>query len=188
MPLPASSPRKLLHTRQVIYQGFEREDGYWDIEGEMRDTKPLAYSDGLNTWAPNAPIHHMLIRATIDAELRVRDIAVAMDAFPHAPCLQVMEPMRRMVGCIMGRGWRKAIETHLGGVQGCAHLRELLYNMATAAYQSVPPLKLMLDPDPATPPPHFGKCLAWDFSGPVIERWFPMHFKSNSSAVPRAKL
>ena len=34
--------------------------------------------------------------------------------------------MRRMIGATMGPGWRKAIETHLGGVQGCAHLRELL--------------------------------------------------------------
>lgn len=184
MPLPPTAPRKPIHTRQVSYRGFAREDGYWDIEGEMLDTKPLVFSDGISTWEPNEPIHHMLIRVTIDGDLLVRDIAVAMDAFPHAPCPQVMGPMSRMVGCTMGRGWRKAIEQHLGGIQGCSHLRELLFNMATAAYQSIPPLPLVRDPDPDNPPRHFGQCLAWDFNGPVIEHSFPMFFRRDPKAIP----
>ncbi|MBP6677177.1 MAG: DUF2889 domain-containing protein, partial [Vitreoscilla sp.] len=66
-------------------------------------------------------------------------------------------------------------ETHLGGVQGCAHLRELLFNMATAAYQTLPD---EAEPaDPARPPHHLGKCLAWDFAGPVVARHHPMFFR-----------
>jgi hypothetical protein len=38
----------------------------------------------------------------------------------------------------MGPGWRQAIDRTIGGVQGCTHLRELLFNMATAAFQTIP--------------------------------------------------
>ena len=39
MPLSEPAPRTLQHVRRVHYQGFEREDGLWDIEGELHDSK-----------------------------------------------------------------------------------------------------------------------------------------------------
>ena len=46
MPLPAPQPRTHLHTRSVVYRGYHREDGLWDIEAEMTDTK--TYTLGRN--------------------------------------------------------------------------------------------------------------------------------------------
>ena len=43
MPLPSPQPRAPEHTRQVTFQGYRREDGLWDIEGEMKDTKSLVF-------------------------------------------------------------------------------------------------------------------------------------------------
>ena len=43
MALPTPAPRKLSHTRQVMLHGYQREDGLWDIEAHMRDTKPFAF-------------------------------------------------------------------------------------------------------------------------------------------------
>ncbi|MEZ5643835.1 MAG: DUF2889 domain-containing protein [Burkholderiaceae bacterium] len=126
-----------MHTRQIRFQGFEREDGLWDIEGELLDTKPHAFEiEGEGRWEPEQPIHHMRIRVTLDNSMVVQDIVAVMDSFPHAPCPQAEDPMRRMIGSTMGRGWRQAIEQHLGGIQGCTHLRELLFAMATAAFQT----------------------------------------------------
>jgi hypothetical protein len=43
-----------MHTRKVEYRGFEREDGLWDIEGELLDTKPHAFViEGEGEWAPH---------------------------------------------------------------------------------------------------------------------------------------
>ena len=40
MPLPApTSERKLLHTRTITCQGYERADGKWDIDGWINDIK-----------------------------------------------------------------------------------------------------------------------------------------------------
>ena len=175
MPLPPPAPRTPQHTRTTVFNGYRRDDGLWDIEGELRDTKSVPFEiPGDGVWQPGEAIHGLKIRVTIDTAFTVRDIAVAMDDVPHPECPQAQAPMHRMIGTTMGPGWRKAIETHLGGIQGCAHLRELLFNMATAAYQTLPD---EAEPaDPARAPHHLGKCLAWDFAGPVVARHHPMFF------------
>jgi hypothetical protein len=83
--------------------------------------------------------------------------------------------MKKMIGCRLGGGWRKAIEDHLGNAKGCTHLRELLFNMATAAFQTV--TGTFASDDPQTPPPHLGRCMSWDFASPLVERRYPMFFQ-----------
>ncbi len=173
MPLPPPQPRTHLHTREVIYRGFQREDRMWDIEAEMRDTKthPVVIP-GEGIWQPGEPIHKLSIRVTIDDGFVVREIAVAMDDVPHPECPIAQDPMQKMIGCTMGPGWRHAIQTSLGGARGCTHLRELLFNMATVAFQTLPegPLPDAIDGSP----PHFvGQCLAWDVNGALVQRHTP---------------
>jgi hypothetical protein len=173
MPLPEPQARQLVHTREVVYRGYRRDDGLWDIEGELRDHKSKAFEiPGEGAWQPGQPLHHLLIRASIDTDMLVREITVAMEAYPHGPCPQAMASMQRMVGCTMGRGWRKAIEHNLGKIQGCTHLRELLYNMATAAYQTL--VEVRLEGDRTVPPAHLGQCVTWDTAGPVVQREYPL--------------
>lgn len=172
LPLPAPQARSLLHTRNTVFRGFKRDDGLWDIEGELLDTKARVLPiPGEPTLVPGAPLHGMAIRVTINAHYVIQAIVVSMDAAPHRECPQSMVSMQAMVGCTMGRGWRKAIERHLGGIGGCTHLRELLFNMATAAFQTV--AHELADPKPQHPPPYFGTCTTWDFNGPVVARLFP---------------
>ncbi|WP_245988771.1 DUF2889 domain-containing protein [Tepidicella xavieri] len=181
MSTPA--PRRPMHTRRVEYRGYLRDDGLWDIEGELHDSKPHAFEiQGEGRWEAGQPVHHMRIRVTLDASMVVRAIEAVMESFPHAPCPQALAPMQRMVGTRMGAGWRKAIEQHLGGIQGCTHLRELLYNMATAAFQTMAEVSFA-PPADGRPPAHLGKCLAWDFDSPVTEKVYPMFFRWRPEAA-----
>ncbi len=173
MPLPSPEPRTHLHTRDAVYRGFQRVDGLWDIEAEMCDTKTRAFEIlGDGAWQPGEPIHKLSIRVTIDDSLVVRAIAVAMDGVPHPECPMAEAPMQKMIGCTMGAGWRHAIARNLGGERGCAHLRELLFNMATVALQTLPEGPF-LDAADGAPPPFVGKCMAWDVNGAVVERHYP---------------
>ncbi|PIT79696.1 DUF2889 domain-containing protein [Limnohabitans sp. JirII-31] len=183
MPLPASQPRTLAHTRQVSYQGFRRDDGLWDIEGHLCDTKPQAFHiQGEGTWQADEPIHDMRIRVTVNAQLVIQEIAVAMDSVPHGECPPAQEPMQQMVGCTMGAGWRRAIDERLGNAKGCTHLRELLFNMATAAFQTITSNFGQTQPD--VPPPHLGRCLSWGFESPLVARQYPMFFKWQPKKPP----
>lgn len=170
--LPPPPARVLSHTRSVVYHGYQRDDGLWDIEAHLRDAKPAFYEvPGEKAWAPNEAIHDMSIRLTIDAQLVVHDIAVAMPSTPHDECASTAAPMRAMIGCRLSSGWRKAIEENLGREKGCAHLRELLFNMATAAFQTVQGTFAVTDPN--VPPPHLGKCMAWGFGTDLVKRRYP---------------
>ena len=84
------------------------------------------------------PIHHMHLRVTVDDSFCIRAIETAMDSTPYGECKTADATLQRMVGQTMGPGWRQAIERAIGGVQGCTHLRELLFNLATAAFQTIP--------------------------------------------------
>ena len=172
MPLPPAQKRTHLHGRNVQFRGYSREDGLWDIEGQVTDVKTTVFVvEGERTWQPGEPIHGMSIRVTIDDHLVVQDVAVAMDHIPHPECPMAMDPMKTMIGCSMAAGWRKAIETNLGNVKGCAHLRELLLNMGTIAFQTLPHVLSSGDPNrPALPT---GNCVAWDSDGTMIARLHP---------------
>jgi hypothetical protein len=179
--LPAAAPRTHVHTRSAVYRGYRREDGLWDIEAELTDAKTYDFTTpDRGTVKAGEPVHGMAIRLTVDDAMKISDVAVGMPAAPFPECQGAKPPMSRLIGCTLGPGWRKAIEHALGGIQGCAHLRELLFNMATAAYQTIPLYRHHLrrlagQPEPVLkrPPPHMGKCLAWDFDGPVVARRRP---------------
>ena len=168
-PPVARSPR---HVRRVNFQSFEREDGLWDIEAELLDTKavdmPRANGQGIRK--AGEPIHHMFIRCTVDTQLVVHAIEASMPSHPFGGCTGALQAMQKMVGCSMARGWRKSIETHLGQVSGCTHLRELLGNMATAAFQSI---ISAFTTTPEQPPAYLGRCTGWDFNGEAVATFYP---------------
>jgi hypothetical protein len=189
MPLPAPAPRKPIHTRKITFEGFLREDGLWDIEAELVDSKSDAIHMHERGLLPaGGAIHHMRVRVTVDDSLTIRAIATAMDAAPFGNCQKAVDPVQKLVGTTLGAGWRKAIEGAIGGVAGCTHLRELLFNVATAAFQTIPVHLARereargerLDPD--APPYFIGKCLSWDREGPVVQRVLPMYYRAPAAS------
>jgi hypothetical protein len=169
----------------VTYQGYERADGLWDIEGELHDSKAYdapAYRTPNVMRLAGAPIHHMWLRVTIDRQLVVHAIEVAMDTHPLQGCTQAQPALQRMVGSSMQRGWRQAIQKHLGDVAGCTHLRELLFNLGTAAFQSLPAVFASGRSD--EPPRHLGQCTGWDFNGAGVKEFFPQFYGRAPASAP----
>ncbi len=127
--------------------------------------------------------HDMSIRITVDDALLVRDVVAGMAARPFEECVQATAPLKRLIGSTLGKGWRRAIDEAMGGTAGCTHLRELLFNMATAAIQAVPSYQEHLqypgerNPGQAQSMPHFvDRCMSWRRTGPVVERHYPQFF------------
>jgi hypothetical protein len=183
MTLSTPKPRQLFHTRQVTFHGYHRDDGLWDIEAELLDTKARdwpSYEQGVQP--PDAPIHHMLARLTLDDGLIVVAIEASMRSTPFAECMGSLPGLQKLVGARVASGWRKAIDTCLGSTAGCTHMREMLISMGTAAFQTLSrgntkssdskPVVLV-----TRPPPHLGQCMAWDFDGPVVERHRPEFYR-----------
>ena len=185
MALPSPSPRKLSHTRTVVYSGFQRGDGLWDIEANLTDIKPYAFI--IPSQGPREaghPVHEMNIRLTIDNDFKIHDVITDMVHIPHPECSQSQKGIHQLIGSTLSAGWRKTIAKFVGGTAGCTHLNELLFNMATAAYQTVPSARQfnaqqagLPEEVPSTPPHHVGKCMSWAFDGPVTQRYYPMFYR-----------
>lgn len=193
--MPLSTPtvaRTPQHIRQVNFRSYERADGLWDIEGELLDTKAidLPRPNGEGIRKAGDPIHHMRIRVTVNTQLVVQAIEAAMEAHPVQDCHAALDAMQRMVGCSMARGWRKSIDANLAGVAGCTHMRELLQNMATAAFQSI---VSAFHTAPDQPPAYLGRCTGWSFNGPAVAQYHPQFVgwifpESKSAAQPPAQV
>jgi hypothetical protein len=176
--LPAPAPRRHLHDRRITYSGYLRDDGLWDIEGELLDSKPYPIKLGhRGDMAADAPVHNMKLRITIDDDMVIHDIAAAMPYTPYLECRPAIDPIKNVIGLQMGRGWKKKIEGAIGGLMGCTHVRELLSGAATAAYQTVYPYRSSnskIKSDEVTEQPkHLNQCKAWDLKGDVVMRYFP---------------
>lgn len=181
MPLPPPAPRAHAHTRRIEYRGYHREDGLWDIEGHLRDTKAYDQTDRIgHVRMAGEPVHDMHVRITIDDAMAIVAIAVALDSTPFAECPQAAPPVQKLIGATLGAGWRRALDEAIGSTRGCTHLRELMFGAATAAFQTMGSYRDHLrvqrgEPQrPMTTPAFFmGKCMSWDFNGPVIARVAP---------------
>ena len=141
MPLSPPAPRAPIHQRAIRCEGFRREDGLWDIEGRLVDTKSYPFA---NTWRtrvePGDPLHEMLMRLTLDETYTVVAVEAATDASPHGNCGAILPNFQRIVGQKIGPGWSKRVKALVGGAEGCAHHVEMLGLMATVAFQTMGPL------------------------------------------------
>lgn len=176
MPLPEPVPREPVHTREVQCRGYRRADGLWDIEGRLVDTKTYPFTNAFRgEIPPGEPLHAMWLRLTVDDELVVRDVVAVTDAGPYAVCPAITPAFATLKGLRIGPGWRREVLGRLGGVKGCTHLVELLWPLATAAYQTVYPILARERPAVTQdqPPAHLDSCHALARDGDVVRRHHP---------------
>jgi hypothetical protein len=109
MPLSEPAPRTAIHVRRVECQGFQREDGLWDIEGYMTDVKTHVHQrrDGGVPRAPGEPIHQMRVRLTIDLDFLIHDCEAVTESAPYAGCGDIAPAFKALVGLKIGPGWRR---------------------------------------------------------------------------------
>lgn len=179
MPLPPPAPRRQLHTRSILCEGFRRDDGLWDIEARIVDTKTYAYDEPIRGHrAVGEPVHDMSVRLTLDEAMVVRDIEVAMSSAPYGACRGAVPAYRSLIGRRVGPGWRAAVNEAVGGTRGCTHVRELLFPMATVAFQTMSGWRSDSDESSAQPAggerPYFlDGCKAWASDGEVVAQLYP---------------
>jgi hypothetical protein len=138
MPLSPPAPREPLHVRQVECRGYRREDGLWDIEGHLVDTKTYAFNNRhRGEIKPGVALHEMWIRLTLDDQMTVKHVEAVTDAGPFAVCGDIAPAFRKLEGLTVGQGWTRKVRDLLGGTAGCTHIVELLGPVATTAFQTM---------------------------------------------------
>jgi len=175
-----------MHTRSITCEGFARDDGLWDIEARMVDTKTYDTDEPYRGHRlAGMHVHEMRLRLTVDTDKNVRDIAVATQHAPYDACFTVAPAYRQLIGANLARGWRKAVQAAVGGTAGCTHLKELLMPAATVAFQSMGSwpkdgeVATEAGPDRHVEKPYFiDGCKAWASDGVVVKRLYPLHYRT----------
>lgn len=183
MTLPAPVARRHAHTRKIDYQGFRREDGLWDIEAHITDTKTRPWSNdaGMEMKA-GQPYHDMWIRLTIDEDLVIHDAFASTDAAPYPACPSVPSRFHELKGLRMAGGWRKSLQNLFGREGGCTHLTELLTSMGTVAIQTIFAEKKTPE---GVRPFYLGTCHAWSLTGDLVTSHYPQFAARKGDAEER---
>lgn len=139
--MPAVHPsitRRPLHRRALDVQVFLRDDGLFDVEASLIDTKTHDVPLAGETRRAGDPIHEMRLHLTVDAALTIT--AAASDTlwmpYPGA-CNEHGNAYAQLVGLNLMKGFRHAVAERLGGTRGCTHLTELCQILPTAVIQAM---------------------------------------------------
>lgn len=181
MSLSQAASRRHIHTRKIVCEGFEREDGLYDVEARIVDTKTFSFDHNKRGRVEaGTPVHDMQVRLTVDKNKVVRDIEVATNMAPYADCFTVAPAYKALIGASIASGWRRAVNEAVGGVKACTHLRELLMPVATVAFQTMEGgqkgvNRAMANAD--SPKPFFmNQCKAWSEKGALVKELFPRYY------------
>jgi hypothetical protein len=181
MPLPPAAPRTHRHIRTISLNGYQREDGWIDVEGHLLDQKTYSFDSDLRGHVPAlTPLHDMWLRLTLDESMCVRHVDAVIDASPHQICPTITHAFKKLTGEKVKAGWNQRVRHLLGGVTGCTHLVELLGPLATLAYQTLGATQAQeranTEHDPARLPARINSCHAFAQHGPIVKLRWPEHY------------
>ena len=175
MSLPSPAPRKPIHTRKIEIHGYQREDGLWDIEAHLTDTKSYDFPNRFRgTIRAGEPIHDMSLRITLDDAGVIQEATAVSKETPFAICPAAAESYERLKGLRIAAGWSRQLKERIGGTEGCTHLTTLLKEAATVAFQTIFPLRERerASQPPAKKPVLLNSCYAFASDSDVVkERW-----------------
>jgi len=174
--------RRLMHTRSVECNGFLRDDGLWEVEARLVDTKPFAqaadrYRGELKR---GDPVHDIRLRLVVDDNMTIHEAAATMRATPYPTCIEVEPVLGRLVGENIGKGWREVFRRKIDRLDGCTHLSELFGPAVTTLFQTMsygrdPGGRETLENQQISGqrPFFIDGCHSWRTDGPVVADKFP---------------
>jgi hypothetical protein len=181
-PENANKSRRHMHTRSITCDGFLRDDGLWEVEAWLRDTKPFhqpasRFRDELK---PGEPVHDIGLRLAIDETMTIHEAEAMMRGTPYTTCVDVEPILARLVGERIGPGWRETVRRKISRLETCTHLMELLGPAVTTLYQTMSHGKkpegrdsLENQQNSGKRPFFVGGCHSWRTDGPVVAAMFP---------------
>lgn len=176
--------RRLVQYRQIHAKAYLREDGLWDIEVELNDTKGKDFQLAAVHRLEGQPIHRMLLTITINEQFDILEASSKSLDVPYPGFCETINPdYQKLVGLNLLKGFRAAVKDRLGDIAGCTHLTELTNVLPTVAIQAFVGEVFPVVKAPETIkvlhqkiPFHFNGCHALRTDGEVVKTYHPVWF------------
>lgn len=134
--MSSPTPRRHVHTRSIRVDAYARDDGLWDLEALLVDTKSRDFPLAAGLRKSGDPVHEMRLRVTIDTHLNIVDAQAESPWVPYPGyCDSIGPDYRKLIGLNLSQDFRRHVRERLGGVRGCTHMTELATVLPTAAIQ-----------------------------------------------------
>lgn len=183
MPLPVpASPRHRIHARRIELEAYLREDGLYDLDASLTDTKDRDYPLASGLRPAGEPVHLLRIRVSFDADFNIVDAVACSDAVPYpGQCDTIGPAYRKLVGLNLVRGFRRTVGEMFADVRGCTHLSELLQSLPTAAIQAAATFRRDTE-DTAEKPFQLDRCHALESSAEAVRLYYPKWYRPAGEA------
>ncbi len=181
MPLSEPAAREKLHVRAITLNGYRRADGLYDVDASITDTKTYGFD---NQDRPSGRIeageklHGMVARITFDEDLLIHSAEASTEYGPFGVCPGGAASFASLTGLSIRPGFLRAANERMRGTIGCTHLRELLQQMATVAFQTMLPVRLKRESVEAArekpeTPRMLNSCFAYASDSPAVKQRWP---------------
>lgn len=174
--------RKPLHTRSIELQGFIRDDGLFELDARLTDRK--AYDSHRfpdSTLPAGEPLHDMIVHMRFDEDLLIHDFRATMAATPYEGCREAEPNFGALVGLRIQPGFLREANRRVAGVKGCTHIRELLQQLATTAYQTMVGVRLQKQAEqgeqPMERPKLLDTCTGYRADGDWVRVRWPAYYR-----------
>jgi len=182
VPLTDPEARSPIHSREIRCEGFRRDDGLFDIDGRIVDSKAYSFENRFRgTVESGDPVHDMWLRITLNDRLEIVAAEAVTDKHPYPGCGDITPDYRALVGLRIGPGWSREVRRSFGGVRGCTHITKLLDNMAVAALQTIMPLLKTEPADAGRRPPQLDGCHVLRSDGAVVREYYPRWYRDGAA-------
>ena len=177
--------RRLVHTRSIRIEAYARENGLWDLEATLNDSKARDFRLATGIRPAGEPVHNLRLVVTIDTHCNVVAAHAHSAAVPYPGQCGVIAPeYAKLIGLNLLHNFRKLAQERLGGIRGCTHLTELANVLPTAAIQAFAGEVFKSHESPQhqeTRPMQLDRCHALRTDGPAVAQFYP-RWATKSSA------
>jgi hypothetical protein len=126
------------HQRMIEVTTYKAGPGKVVVEGRLVDRRFRENFLITGEKRPVGEIHNMIVRLLVDiASLTIEDVEVNLVKVPREECSDLYDSLSVIKGLRISKGFTLKVKSLLGGVQSCAHLRELVEAMGPAVLQGV---------------------------------------------------
>ena len=185
--------RRFVHSRSIRVDAYARDDGLWDLEAVLVDTKGRDFPLATGIRSAGDPVHEMHLTITIDTHLNVVDATARSDWVPYPGYCEAIAPdYKKLIGLNLRHEFRRHVRERLGGTLGCTHMTELATVLPTAAIQAFAG-EVFKTRDQATAaegavearrPWQLDRCHALRLDSGAVERYYPLWFRPGASSGP----
>ena len=176
MSLTNPAARQSLHHRSIHVRGYKRDDGLFDIEGHLDDSKDVDFKLQSGVRPAGESVHSMWLRITIDRTLTIVDAEAAAEATPYPSyCDQIVPDYKKLIGLAIRPGFSAQVKRLFSGTRGCTHITDLIGMVATTAFQTIAG---QIQQPLETIPFQLDKCHALALDAPAVARFYPQWRKA----------